>query len=278
MPVPAGTCRSAAEVDSILVGTLAAVAFIEAVGLAVLSLLLLRSRAEVARLRGDEAKRPSALGSPQAVETVADTANPVGAEGLVDMVLSSIEQLADWVTEAETPELAHLMPTENVVILFCDIENSTALNVRMGDRAWVELIERNATLIRELVDEHHGHVVKSQGDGFMVAFEHPNEAVRCSVAVQHALNSDADTAPDQAIRMRIGIHMGRSVQHGDDLYGRNVALAARVTAEAHGGETLVSQTVHDAVCEELTFGAAREAEFKGFTGVFRVYPVEPTLG
>jgi class 3 adenylate cyclase len=265
-------------VDSILVGTHAAVAVIEAVGLALLSLLLLRSRAEVARLRGDEAERPSALGSPQAVETVVDTANPVGTEGLVDMVLSSIEQLADWVTEAETPELAHLMPTENAVILFCDVEDSTALNVRMGDRAWVELIERNATLIRELVEEHHGHVVKSQGDGFMVAFEHPNEAVHCSVAVHRALNSDAGIAPDQAIRMRIGIHMGRSVQHGDDLYGRNVALAARVTAAAGGGETLVSQTVHDAVDEEVTFGAAREVEFKGFTGIFRVYPVERALG
>jgi hypothetical protein len=40
----------------------------------------------------------------------------------------------------------------------------------------------------------------------------------------------------------------------------------------------VSQTVHDAVDEEVIFGAAREVEFKGFIGTFHVYPVERALG
>src|ERR1700739_1621780 len=44
---------------------------------------------------------------------------------------------------------------------------------RRGDRAWVRLLARHDRLVRKLVDEHSGHVVKSQGDGFMVAFARP---------------------------------------------------------------------------------------------------------
>ncbi len=161
-----------------------------------------------------------------------------------------------------------------MVILFSDIEESTALNEQMGDRAWVKVIERHDKLIRKLVNDHSGHVVKSQGDGFMVAFAHPDEAVRCSVAVQRAISAGVNRAHNGNVRVRIGIHMGKSVRRGDDLLGRNVAMAARVATEARGGEILVSESVHDAVGDDFTFGAVREIELKGFSGTHRVYPVE----
>jgi class 3 adenylate cyclase/heme-degrading monooxygenase HmoA len=178
---------------------------------------------------------------------------------------------SDWVKVAD---LARLTPDGNVVILFSDIEESTALNERMGDRAWVKLIERHDKLIRKLVNDHSGHVVKSQGDGFMVAFAHPDEAVRCSIAVQRALSGGVNRTRNGNVRVRIGIHMGKSVRRGEDLLGRNVAMAARVATEAHGGEILVSESVHDAVADYFAFGAVREVELKGFSGTHRVYPVE----
>ena len=49
--------------------------------------------------------------------------------------------------------------------------------------------------------------------------------------------------------MRIGIHMGTSVRRGDDLFGRNVAMAARVAALAEGGEVLIGEPVREAVCK-----------------------------
>ncbi len=161
-----------------------------------------------------------------------------------------------------------------MVILFSDIEQSTVLNERIGDRAWVKVIERHDKLIRKLVNAHSGHVVKSQGDGFMVAFAHPDEAVRCSIAVQRALSGDLNRTHNENVRVRIGIHMGKSVRRGEDLLGRNVAMAARVATEACGGEILVSESVHDAVGDDFAFGAVREVELKGFSGTHRVYPVE----
>jgi class 3 adenylate cyclase len=112
-------------------------------------------------------------------------------------------------------------------------------------------------------------VVKSQGDGFMVAFAHPEQAVRCALAIQRSLRRQPNS-----IRVRIGIHVGKSVRRGDDLFGRNVAMAARVASAADGGEVLVSEAVRDALSDtDLGFDDGREAKLKGFSGAHRLFAV-----
>ena len=256
-----------------IVWVLAAVAAVEAVGLATLWVLLTRARREADELGSRVDTRQQLItGGREAVKTVWETANLIRRQGFGAAVRSSIEELADW-AEVERPDLARLTRDGNVVILFSDIEESTALNERMGDRAWVRLLERHDKLVRKLVDEHSGHVVKSQGDGFMVAFAHPEQAVGCSVAVQRALASQARRMSPNTIRVRIGIHMGKSVRRGDDLFGRNVAMAARVAAQADGGEVLISEPVREAV-GDVEVGPPREVELKGFGGTHRLYPVD----
>ena len=270
------------DVTHVLVWVLAGVAVIEGVGLVTLWVLLTRSRREFdeSRRETDELRRgvngPQSLnsgGGHDVVKTLWDTAHLFLKTGIGAAVRGSIEELAAW-AEVERPDLSWLSRQRIVVILFSDIENSTALNERMGDRAWVWLIGRHDKLMRKLVKENSGHVVKSQGDGFMVAFPHPDEAMRCAIAVQRALGGGVNRMRNKNIRVRIGIHMGKSVQRGDDLFGHNVAMAARVAAEAVGGEILVSESVHRAVGDEFAFGAVREVELKGFNGTHRVYPVE----
>jgi class 3 adenylate cyclase len=68
--------------------------------------------------------------------------------------------------------------------------------------------------------------------------------------------------------------MGKSVRRGDDLFGRNVAMAARVAAQADGGEILVSEVVRDAISDEdIAFDDGRDVELKGFSGSHRLYAV-----
>lgn len=78
-------------------------------------------------------------GGREAVKTVWQTANLVRKEGFGAAVRSSIEDPADW-AEVERPDLARVTPDGRVVILFSDIEESTALDERIGDRTWVKLI------------------------------------------------------------------------------------------------------------------------------------------
>src|SRR5271166_6262979 len=263
------------DVLHIAVYVLAGCAAIEAGALVVLWRLLARSRQETEELRQRADARNWLLsGGREAVKTVWNTANLMRKEGFGAAVRSSIEDLADW-AEVERPDLARVTPDGRVVIMFSDIEESTALNERIGDRAWVKLIGSHDKLVQRLVQRQSGHVVKSQGDGFMIAFARAEQAVRCGIDVQHELDRDAKRKRQEEIRVRIGIHMGRSVRRGDDLFGRNVAMAARVAGEAGGGEILVSETVRDAIsgCDDISVDEGREAELKGFAGTHRLYAI-----
>jgi class 3 adenylate cyclase len=260
----------------IAVYVVAGVAVIEAGAIALLSRLLVRSRREVDELRQRTDTRNRLLtGGREAVKTVWNTANLMRKEGFGAVVRSSIEDLADW-AEVERPDLARVTPDGRVVILFSDIEESTALNERIGDRAWVKLIGAHDKLVQRLVHRHGGHVVKSQGDGFMIAFSRAEEAVRCAIDLQYALSKDAKRARHNELRVRIGIHMGRSVRRGDDLFGRNVAMAARVAAQATGGQILVSEPVRDALseCDDICCDEGHDVVLKGFSGSYRLFGVD----
>src|ERR1700761_5565198 len=145
---------------------LAAIAVAEAVALIFLGVLLNRVRREADELRSRVDTRNLLLsGSREAVKNLWQTANIIRKEGFGAAVRSSIEDLADW-AEVERPDLARLAPDGNAGIMFSHIEESTAINESIGDRAWVRLIGRHDKMVRRYVQNHRGHVVKSQGDGF----------------------------------------------------------------------------------------------------------------
>ena len=245
-----------------------AVALAEAVAIVVLWQRAKSRDAEVAELQRRLDTRTNLIsGGREAVKTVWQTANILRKEGLGAAVRSNIEDLADWAA-VERPDLARLTPNGRVAIVFSDIEGSTALNERIGDRAWVRLIDRHDKLVSRHVKRHSGYVVKSQGDGFMIAFAQPEQAVWCSMDIQRELAKRPN-----GIRVRIGIHAGKSVRRGDDLFGRNVAMAARVASAADGGEILVSESVRDAVGDDVTFDDGRDVDLKGFSGTHRLYAV-----
>jgi adenylate cyclase len=252
----------------IAVYVLGAIAAVEAVAIVGLWSRLTRDQRQLAELRRKVDTRANLLsGGREAVKSVWQTANILRKEGFGAAVRSNIEELADW-AEVERPDLARLAPNGRVAILFSDIEESTALNERIGDRAWVRLIDRHDKMVSRHVKRHAGHIVKSQGDGFMIAFAQPEEAARCGIDVQRELGKRPN-----GIRVRIGIHVGKSVRRGDDLFGRNVAMAARVAAAADGGEILVSEPVRDAIGDEngIAFDDGRDVELKGFSGIHRLY-------
>ncbi|MFV8048438.1 adenylate/guanylate cyclase domain-containing protein [Mycobacterium sp. 48b] len=236
---------------------------------------LTNARREIERMKleDDDRRRRRRRGvAPLAIKTVFQTADMLINKGLGATVRNSIEDLAGW-AQVERPDLARLTADGRVVIVFSDIEGSTECNAAMGDRAWVKLLEKHNKLVQARVDKHGGHVVKTQGDGFMIAFADPENAVRFATDVQGALAENPQRW--QAIRVRIGVHMGTSVRRGDDLFGLDVAMAARVAGQADGGEILVSEPVGEAVkhLDDIVLGAAREVELKGLPGSHRLYPV-----
>lgn len=240
-----------------------------------------RLDAEVAALRDAAALPPSSrlrLPRPrEAVRAVWETVELVRDRGVGGALRSSIEELAGW-AQVERPDLVRLATHDGrVTILFSDIEGSTTLNDRLGDRAWVRLLARHDALVRRAVEAHAGQVVKTQGDGFMVAFGPATDAVGAALEVQHAL---AGWRSEPRVRVRIGIHRGSVLHRDNDLFGRNVAYAARVASLADGGEVLVSEAVADALDADeratlLDHEGSREVELRGITGTQVVHRLVP---
>lgn len=166
-----------------------------------------------------------------------------------------------------------------VTIMFSDIEASTELNQRLGDRAWLDVLKRHNRLLREQVAAHGGAEVKSWGDGFMFAFPSVNRGLAAAIAVQRAFAGSDLAAGEEKVQLRIGLHSGEAIREEKDYFGHAVNLASRITGLARGGEILVSS-----VCRDLVRGGmfslrpAGEHTFKGFAEPESVYVVEWDAG
>ena len=132
-----------------------------------------------------------------------------------------------------------------ITAMFTDISGSTRLADELGDEVYSELVAEHRRTVRSLVREHHGEEVGTQGDGFLLRFPSPREAVRCAVALQRRLaeqREDGRSVPS----VRIGAHAGEVIAAGDgDVIGRMVNIASRVADAASPDEILVTEPVAD---------------------------------
>jgi len=241
-----------------------------------------RARREIERLRRAlerqsslRTSRPAARAMRAMVGTALETAVKMRNEGLGVVVKDSLEALARASQEDRT-RLARLAGADgHVAIAFSDIEDSTVLNDQLGDAEWVKLLASHDKLVRSAVSARDGHIVKSQGDGFMIAFADAGEAVRAALDLRAAIEAGDRRLRKRPIQVRVGVHIGTAIERDGDLFGRDVALAARVAAEAVGGEILVSDAIHDAVADEadLHLIEAQTVELKGLPGVHRLWSV-----
>jgi len=210
------------------------------------------------------------------METAVESANRLREGGVAGLMASSIDDLTRWLSEDQTEIDRYVNEDGTITILFSDIENSTALNDQLGDEAWVRILAAHDALVQRAVEANHGHIVKSQGDGFMVVFRTPGDAVRCGIAMQDAFESGSHRALRRTpIRVRVGIHTGTVVERDGDYFGTNVAMAARVAAQAEGGEILVSDDMRQALreVEDIVLVDFRETELKGLPGEHRLWEV-----
>jgi adenylate cyclase len=259
---------------SVLEIVLASVCGVLALLVVVLRAMLGRARRRIRWLE-DESSRPRlTVPTPsEAVRGVLGTAIRMRDHGVKGAIRSSIDDLALW-ADVERPDLVRLAAGDGTVtVMFSDIEGSTELNHRLGDHGWVQLLAKHDRILARAIERHGGQVVKTQGDGFMVAFADASEAVAAACDIQRAL-ARVGRGRLAGVRVRIGAHRGSAVHRDGDLFGRNVAFAARVAAQAGGGEVLVSDAVLDALEVEAPVAEVRAAELKGVPGVQRLHVLD----
>ncbi len=202
-------------------------------------------------------------------------------EGDTEAVLAAIDEFLGESEEASSKPLAK----EDVhIILFTDVEGSTALTDRLGDAKARELLREHERIVREALKAHGGSEVKTMGDGFMASFSSATKTLQCAIAMQRAFADwnagvGAHGRAPEPIRIRIGLNAGEPIAEDDpdgrsDLFGTAVILAARIAAKAEGGEILASEAVRQIVAgKKFLFSDLGETALRGFEDRVRIYQV-----
>lgn len=129
------------------------------------------------------------------------------------------------------------LPTGTVTFLFSDVEGSTELVQRLGDR-YGDVLGEHREIVRAEVAHAGGEIVDARGEECFVAFPSATDAAAAAIAIQRAHS-------EGVMRVRIGLHTGEPALSGDGYLGLDVHRAARVCAAGHGGQVVLSQATRD---------------------------------
>jgi predicted ATPase/class 3 adenylate cyclase len=146
------------------------------------------------------------------------------------------------------------LPTGTVTFVFTDIEGSTRLVARLGDR-YEALADEHRHIVRAAIEAHGGTEVNTEGDGFFVVFPSASGAVAAVAQAQQNLARHPWPA-DGVIRVRMGVHTGEGRLGGADYAGMDVHRASRVAAAGHGGQVVLSDATRAIVAPALPGGLA----------------------
>ena len=132
--------------------------------------------------------------------------------------------------------------TENITVLFTDLVGSTELASVLTPEAGDEVRRKHFSALRQAVAASGGTEVKNLGDGLMVVFPVASGALSCAVAMQQAVHRDNARA-ERPLGLRIGLSAGEVIRETDDYFGDPVIEAARLCAQANGGQILAADLV-----------------------------------
>jgi predicted ATPase/class 3 adenylate cyclase len=141
------------------------------------------------------------------------------------------------------------LPAGTITMLFSDIEGSTAMVTRLGDR-YGEALSAHRVLLREAFAAWGGREMSTEGDSFFVVFPSAADAVSCCLRAQRAL-AGHNWPHGAAVHVRMGLHSGEPTEHEDNYIGLDVHRAARIAATAYGGQVVLSEATRLLAAPEL---------------------------
>lgn len=155
-------------------------------------------------------------------------------------------------TSIWTPvDLAAPQQTTSTLLIIDVVESVRLMEANEHDavRQWQRLVE---LVVHDVLPKHAGRLVKSIGDGLMLAFATPRPAVHAALHIQQlCYATNHGVPPARRMHLRAGVHTGQYVTDEHDIYGADVNLAVRLTTLAGPGEIIVSAPVRDQLTPAL---------------------------
>jgi len=156
-------------------------------------------------------------------------------------------------------------------VVFVDIVDSTSTMQAIGDQRWRDRLNSLENAVTEEAEGLGGSVIKDLGDGSLVTFDMPSDALLFAVALR-------SRASGMGLEIRTGMHSGEVEMRGSDIAGRTVVVAARLCDGAGAGEIHATATVIDLAAGRgfRTIELGRKS-LKGIDGDVSVLEVEPSI-
>jgi adenylate cyclase len=164
-------------------------------------------------------------------------------------------------------------------ILFTDLVGFTEFTDAEGDRAAVDVLDRQSHLVHQALADSDGRVVKELGDGLMLWFPAAGPAVDVAAGIRNDLEAER-AAWRFPLALRMGMHAGDVVARGSDFIGQTVNVASRIADLAGPGELLVSEQVLGALGESalaLRFSPVGPTRVKGVTAPIWLHRFVPEV-
>lgn len=129
-------------------------------------------------------------------------------------------------------------------IMFADLRGSTALYLRLGNTEAATVVTHSLTMLGQIIARGGGTVVKTLGDGLMAVFDDPERAVESAAGLHDSLVRIAPIpdppAKAPALKLKVALAWGETVEVEGDVFGDAVNVAARVLDLAGDNETLAT--------------------------------------
>jgi adenylate cyclase len=131
-------------------------------------------------------------------------------------------------------------------ILFSDLTGSTALYTRVGDAAAFRLVDDHFDVMRAVVREHDGVLVKTMGDAVMAAFVDAQQCTRAAIdALARFETFRAQAAHGEHVGLKLGVYAGPcyvvTANGALDYFGQTVNVASRIQHLAESGEIVLPE-------------------------------------
>src|SRR5262249_14530952 len=176
------------------------------------------------------------------------------------------------------PEEATTETRRLAAIMFTDM---VGFSRQMGanEAPMLRLLDIDNQLIRQAVAAHHGTIIKTIGDAFLVDSPSVVHAVQCARQLQTQFQAyNADKEKEEQIHVRIGIHLGDIVQRDSDVFGDGVNIASRLQELAEPDTIYISDMVYRDVAKKVDLGTAvslGRPKLKNIAERFQVYALLP---
>jgi len=134
------------------------------------------------------------------------------------------------------------MKCTNISVLFTDLIDSASIYSKGGDEEAINRVMNHFEVLRKIIREERGAVVKTIGDAIMAVFRKPDNAVRAYRKAQEYFNSTEETG--HHIKIKGGLHCGDcyavTLNNRLDYFGNTVNFAARLVEKAASDELVIS--------------------------------------